>query len=120
MSHALSTTTNNHRAHPRAPVRWAAYWTDGLRARTGEIRDISRNGIFLSPAWRPSTSYTAGDEIAVRCAIDGFAVDLKTVVRWSGVSSEHGCEGLGLEVVAPLELDPLIERARAHTPSTSR
>ena len=108
----MSTDTQNHRAYPRENVRWAAFWSDGERSRTGEIRDISVNGLFLSPAWRPNTAYAIGDEIDVRCAIDDFAIDLKAVVRWSGTSRAHGCEGLGLEVVAPERLEPLMTRAR--------
>ncbi|MEQ8278472.1 MAG: PilZ domain-containing protein [Deltaproteobacteria bacterium] len=101
----------NYRNHPRAAVRWAAYWTDGLRARTGEIRDISKGGLFLSPAWRPSTTYSPGDEIEIRCAIEDLSIDLKAVVRWSGTSEQHACEGFGLEVPATADLERLLEAA---------
>lgn len=99
------------RNHPRAPVRWAARWHDGERTRTGEIRDVSRRGLFLSPAWRPSAPFGVGDRLAVCCAIDDFAVDIEAVVRWTGVSQLHGCEGLGLEVVEPGALEALVDYA---------
>ncbi len=104
----------NYRNSPRAPVRWAAFWTDGLRARTGEIRDISSGGLFLSPAWRPSTVYAAGDEIEIRCAIDDVSVDLKAIVRWSGTSEVHDCEGFGLEVPKTEDLEILLARTEQH------
>jgi hypothetical protein len=103
--------TAENRIHPRTTVRWAARFDDGVRARTGEVRDISERGLFLSWAWRPAKPFAVGDELSVRCAIEDRTVDFTCVVRWMGASRAHACEGIGLEIMNEGGVDGVLAAA---------
>ncbi len=106
-------TGRERRVDERIPVRISVHWSDGQRARKGEILDASNNGMFLLPGWTPSDPIKHGDKLELRCHVDGQDIDLKGEVCWVGENSENReREGLGLRITTTDGLRKLIAGIR--------
>lgn len=89
---------NERRAAARHVVHFGTAWSDGRRARHGEVLDTSEHGLFLKPGWAPSESFLRGDEIELRCRVDDQDIELKGQVCWVGHSADHDVDGIGLRI----------------------
>ncbi len=102
---ADSKHSQDERGEPRSDVDLSVQWTDGQRVRKGMIKDASVNGLFLSPAWKPTDPITPGDVITM--LISGQSdetTEVEAVVRWVGASNQHECQGIGLATVSETDL----------------
>ncbi|OGQ80086.1 MAG: hypothetical protein A2289_21600 [Deltaproteobacteria bacterium RIFOXYA12_FULL_58_15] len=94
------------RRHFRMATAWdARITTSELSATEGKaiVRDISVSGAFVQI--NDETKSKRGDVLSLRVQIapDQSPFSLRGVVRWSGRSSTHGCRGIGLQLVHPLD-----------------
>jgi hypothetical protein len=101
------------RTEERHPVNVTVAWTDGHRARKGEILDASAHGMFLHPSWTPSDAIAGGDVIELCCRVRGREIELKGEVCWVGRSDKHDGEGLGLRISSVDELDALLAELKS-------
>ncbi len=101
--------TADRRVHPRFTVQFGAAWSDGRRARQGEVLDASIRGLFLKPGWAPSESFLRGDHIELRCRLEGREVDLQGEVCWTGRSRDHDVDGIGLRIASVEALAQLMQ-----------
>lgn len=106
---AESPAGHERRLETRHPVEVQVFWTDGNRARKGEVLDASDHGLFLKPAWQPSDPLTGGDEIEMRCRVRDREFDLKGEICWLGRSAWHETDGLGLRITSAATLKRLLD-----------
>jgi hypothetical protein len=92
-------SSSDRRAHRRRAVQLGTAWSDGRRARHGEVLDTSEFGLFLKPGWTPSESFLRGDTIELRCRVHDEDFELKGEVCWVGHSADHNVDGIGLRIV---------------------
>ena len=106
---AGGTAALERRVHARVAVQLGTAWSDGRRARQGEILDASARGLFLKPGWAPSESFARGDHIELRCRLGGREVDLQGEVCWTGHSRDHEVDGIGLRIASVDALAQLMQ-----------
>jgi len=116
----------DERTQARSVVDLAVQWSDGHRVRKGMIKDASANGLFLSPAWKPTDPIAPGDVITMRITGPGQSTELEAVVRWVGGSQQHACQGIGMSTRAETGLQDInnddqnesIDSNSSHRPGT--
>ncbi len=89
---------SERRAHRRRSTYFGTAWSDGRRARQGEVLDTSDHGLFLKPGWAPSESFLRGDPIELRCRVRDQSFELQGEVCWVGHSADHDVDGIGLRI----------------------
>ncbi|MBT4838154.1 MAG: PilZ domain-containing protein [Methylococcales bacterium] len=99
----------NNRKQDRKVVHKIVQWTDGVRARKGEIQDVSDKGVFLSPSWTPTENIKPGDVIEILVDGPDGPVEIQAEVRWSGSSDSNHSEGIGLQSTDGKNLAELLE-----------
>ena len=107
-------SASDRRAHRRSAVQFGTAWSDGRRARQGEVLDASEHGLFLKPGWAPSESFLRGDPIELRCRVEDHEFDLKGEVCWVGHSADHDVDGIGLRIFNSDALTRLVAELRPH------
>jgi len=105
-------SSSDRRAHRRRAVRLGTAWSDGRRARQGEVLDTSEDGLFLRPGWAPSESFLRGDPIELRCRVRDQDFDLRGEVCWVGHSADHDVDGIGLRIFTTDTLSRLLADLR--------
>ena len=105
-------SASDRRAHRRRSVHFGTAWSDGRRARQGEVLDTSQDGLFLKPGWAPSESFLRGDTIELRCRLHDQDFELKGEVCWVGHSADHNVDGIGLRIFTTDALTRLLADLR--------
>lgn len=103
---------SERRVHRRRAVQFGTAWSDGRRARQGQVLDTSLDGLFLKPGWAPSESFLRGDAIELRCRGRDQEFELKGEVRWVGRSADHDVDGIGLRIFTTDALLRLVQDMR--------
>lgn len=103
----LDNRRDAQRAAVRCPVRWDHRRLEG---QPGEVRDLSRTGMFLRPAGG-TVRFRPNDVVWGTFNIGGRPRVFSAVVRWRGWSLEHRCVGLGLEFEESSQLTDVELRA---------
>lgn len=103
---------SERRVHRRRAVQFGTAWSDGRRARQGQVLDTSLDGLFLKPGWAPSESFLRGDVIELRCRGREQEFELKGEVCWVGRSADHNVDGLGLRIFTTDALLRLVQDMR--------
>lgn len=107
-------SVNERRLAARRAVNVGTAWSDGRRARHGEVLDTSSHGVFLKPGWAPSESFMRGDAIELRCRVDDLDIDLHGEVCWVGHSADHDVDGIGLRIYNTDALSRLVDGLHPH------
>lgn len=107
-------SASERRAHQRRAVHFGTAWSDGRRARQGEVLDTSAHGLFLKPGWAPTESFLRGDPIELRCRVEDHEFDLKGEVCWVGHSADHDTDGIGLRIHNTDALSRLVADLQSH------
>lgn len=102
------TSGNERRTEPRYRVDVSVAWTDGRRARSGAMLDVSAHGVFLHPAWTPTEAVRQGDVIELFCRVGEQAFEIRGEVCWIGHSDRHEDDGIGLRVVDEKRLEAML------------
>jgi len=102
------------RKHERKAVNWPAQVSVGNVLMDGIVMDHSVGGLFFTPDVSVAEELIAGDrvleelnlgeevEVLVFNRLNRPVVRIGAVIRWSGLSHQHGCRGLGLENFAAI------------------
>ncbi len=96
----LSRINHMRRACCRRRVRLPAQWTDATGISLGgQVRDVSRYGLFLQPALGVPKGLEPGTWVRVQFSLPegDAAVAVTGEVRWAG-RREDGIEGIGVEL----------------------
>lgn len=89
---------SDRRNDSRVAVSFPARWDHRrLEDQPGELRDVSRTGVFLRPQGG-TVRFRPNDVVWGSLRIRGEERVFSAVVRWRGWSLEHRCVGLGLKL----------------------
>ena len=103
---------NNRRTCSRESVRWPILWND-VEA-VADVCDISPDGVFVRPfVANVSDLLFEGDRLRFRCRLPGGYLEIWGTVRWVGWSTEHQCEGFGVQFE---KTEPAIDTLRMAPP----
>ena len=93
--------SKERRAYPRVALTVAVDLESGSNFYTGQTRDISVGGLFIET----EVAIPVGDELVVRVALGGKALNLATQVMWAMADTSGKNLGVGLRFVrlAPVQ-----------------